>query len=138
MARAIANCTCRKCGKKFEKIASKNSRDEANRWTEWAEANITLCYDCYKAESYEQAKGDMELPELEGSPKQIAWAEDIRDKFIENTANRKNKLYNATRAYIVRNINSAKWWIDHRYDYNAALNEVYAANMEAIKEEAEK
>lgn len=134
MAKATATCTCIKCSNTFYRYATKANRREADSWVQWAEANINLCPDCYNAERMERARGGAELCELEGSPKQVAWAEDIRDKFLKSTTANTNKLYQATRRFAVEHINSAKWWIERRNDFHQAINEVYAANKEAIKE----
>jgi len=58
MARAIARCTCEKCGAEFEKIKHNlRNRKEANNWEEWAEWHYTTCDDCRRQEkAEEQAK----------------------------------------------------------------------------------
>lgn len=50
MAKATAICTCKVCGKKFEKTATKHNRKEADEWEAWAEWSITLCPECWKKE----------------------------------------------------------------------------------------
>lgn len=51
MARAIAKCTCKTCGKEFEFVKHDfANRRAADEWTAWAEANITQCYECRKKE----------------------------------------------------------------------------------------
>ena len=83
MARGIATCTCATCGKQFEKIVFRSKRSEADSWVAWAERNYDQCPDCWKAAQEAVAKAEAEkagLPELTGSPKQIAWAERIRHR----------------------------------------------------------
>lgn len=83
MAKATALCTCAFCGAKFEKIAYKASRREADEWAAWAAKNFDQCPNCYKEGERANAKEAAEsagLPALVGSPKQIAWAEGIRSK----------------------------------------------------------
>lgn len=47
MAKAIAICTCKKCGNKFKKEHTNlKSRDDANSWSEWVKTNIKYCPDC--------------------------------------------------------------------------------------------
>jgi CRISPR/Cas system-associated protein Cas5 (RAMP superfamily) len=51
MARAIANCTCKECGKEFEKIKRDcRNRSDANSWEGWAESYYTLCDECSRKE----------------------------------------------------------------------------------------
>lgn len=60
------------------------------------------CPDCRRAEenaAAAQSNREKGLPQLEGSPKQIAWAETIRCAAVQAKA-----------------ITSAAWWIDHQAD----------------------
>lgn len=69
----------------------------------------------HKAEAEAAAKEaeDMELPALTGSPKQIAWANTIRGKFIALLQETKGvKMDNAL--IVIRLYTSSSWWIDHR------------------------
>ena len=96
MARAIAMCKCEKCGKEFQKIQYLQNRKSANEWQKWAEANITLCEECYKEEREAERKAadekaakenaELGLPTLVGSEKQIAWAEKIRNEYVKAAA----------------------------------------------------
>ena len=102
MAKATATCTCERCGATFPKTVDKPNRSQADSWIAWAELNIRVCPACYKTEkaaeaAAEIAKANAEigLAELECSPKQIAWAADIRDKFIVASA---EKLAEVNRA----------------------------------------
>lgn len=56
MAKAVANCTCTKCGKQFTREAIKRNRADADSWASWAENNFTLCGACYAAEQREAEK----------------------------------------------------------------------------------
>ena len=84
MAKAYATCTCKHCGKEFEVSAFKRNRKEAASWSDWAARTYDCCNECAdriraeeNARNAAEAK-EMGLPELVGSPKQIAWAESIR------------------------------------------------------------
>ncbi len=70
-----------------------------------------------------------EMPKLEGSEKQIAWAEKIRTQRIQDLNDRFNeltgkfkgsvppeasKLMADTEEYLIRQT-SAAWWIDNRF-----------------------
>jgi len=60
------------------------------------------------------------LPELQGTPRQVAWAVDIRDAFLRDAEDQ----VRAGRAYaeialerarlLAARVTSAKWWIEHR------------------------
>ena len=54
MAKAIAHCTCERCGETFTKENVLQNRSDANRWTEWAKATITLCPKCWGKAQREQ------------------------------------------------------------------------------------
>jgi len=71
-----------------------------------------------------QKSKEMGLPELHGTPKQIAWANSLRlnliDKFEEFASRKKysQEVKNATKDgldYILHNRIEAKWYIDARY-----------------------
>lgn len=75
--------------------------------------------------AWREAKGMCkELPELVGSPKQIAWAEDIRKKMIEyanslveyHRANSRTKRLERVKKTvdILFTITEASWYINHR------------------------
>lgn len=86
-----------------------------------------LCPDCYKEEKKGEEKAfaeKYELPELQGSEKQISWAESIRKEKIEEFEKEKPAIRKGagddfadfldkfTNHYYKNN--SASWWIDHR------------------------
>lgn len=86
-----------------------------------------LCPDCYKAEKQGEERSfaeRYELPELQGSEKQISWAESIRMEKIKAFENEKPAIrkgagddfadfLNEFADKYYKN-NSASWWIDHR------------------------
>lgn len=87
MTKVKAKCTCAKCGREFEMTsAAFNSRQAAEK-KEWMESQeYWLCPECYKA----QKKAELEekikkynLPELEGTEKQIKYASDLRGRFVQ-------------------------------------------------------
>lgn len=94
MAKAKAICACKTCGQKFEKTTIKRNVSEATSWEEWAQNYYDECDECYRkriqAEREEESRKAAEdakslnLPELKGSEKQVAWAESIRMKGLEN------------------------------------------------------
>lgn len=117
MAKAVANCKCVKCGKSFDVTAIKRNRREADNFEEWAEANITMCYDCERAEAHEEAlKASEGMPELTGSEKQIKWAIDIR---AAKTREAETDHFSTAHLalcwkHIVAAKTESRFWIDHR------------------------
>lgn len=96
MAKAVANCVCKTCGAKFQKISTKRNKSIADSWEKWAVDYYDECDDCIEKsvkehraavskEAAEEAK-ELALPELKGSEKQIAWAETIRMDFYKRTS----------------------------------------------------
>lgn len=150
MAKAVAHCTCSICGKEFTKSSQQRNRQAADRWELWAVEYYDECSDCYNdriAREREKASkqaaveaAEMELPDLEGSEKQVAWAVKIRKAFIDAMeselveltekmsrlkAKGSDRLRNAEASYekisrtyehILEEKTSASWWIDRRYD----------------------
>lgn len=104
------------------------------------------CWDCEnaaKAEQYEkenaaaaEANKEMQLPELSGSPKQIAWAESIRAKMIADLPSfeeEEEDLDEVSRLLVdgfipwFKGQDRAAWWIDHRnktYDQAVSSGDV--------------
>lgn len=127
------------CGHEIEvNIYGKESERESK--IKWYETEA-VCPECYKSkmENERKAAADgLNLPELEGSEKQVAWAEKIRAAFIRSyestvntyakgtqeqreatkkaidaaTANPRVKLYKKVIAVFEEK--SAKWWIENR------------------------
>ena len=157
MAKVTAICECKVCGKKFEVEHKCYNRQEANRWEQWAVNQYDICPDCLAEQrkkeeaARKEARRAKGIPALTGTVKQIAWAEEIRDKFedsiekeIEQRERRIKKLKDigentdkatetlekikATNDYILTNYTESKWWIEHRTIMVIAMsliNEVY-------------
>lgn len=136
MAKAVATCKCATCGSEFEKITIKRNRREADSWETWAASYYDECDECRQkrlaAEREEESRkaaedaAELNLPKLEGSEKQIAWAERIRmefiqsaDKEIQATAERPQSSrmlvseLESFKEWILRKT-EASWWIDKR------------------------
>lgn len=133
MARAMANCTCEKCGNTFTKIAYRQNRTDARNYEAWAEANCTICPECWKAEKEAKQKEEQEsilqkysdvIPSLTGSEKQIAWAEKIRRNLVDNANDvitalkRRNKKGSEVAAdyiaWLIQDKTDSRFWIDNR------------------------
>lgn len=82
MAKATAECTCKKCGASFTRTAIKRNRRDASDWEHWAVSFFDLCADCYRAEQieiFERMKRERGIPAIEGvSAKQTDYAERMR------------------------------------------------------------
>lgn len=106
-----------------EEIVVYGKRADREKKIAWLESQ--LCAECRAREGAAQgaAKG---WAALEGSPKQIAWAEDIRGETMDAIAALKTRTDNeATRkdrviAYL-GGITSAEWWIDNRFYAGAKM-----------------
>ena len=124
MAKATAKCKCEKCGQTFYKDVYGFNRSKADSKAKWAAENFTLCPDCYRADKAEKEKAKYAwLPELEGSEKQVAWANDIRKNvlsYIETHC--RDTRYSACYKYAISKITSAKLYIDTRSDPKDFLN----------------
>lgn len=78
---------CEGCGEMFRHRKACQNRDAAADYEDWARENITLCPACYR-EGMERiqmekdaaaiAEKGLILPEIDGTEKQIAWANKIR------------------------------------------------------------
>lgn len=92
MAKAYIKCATQTCDNQITIIES--SRKLADRKAAWYESKGELCSVCWKAEQDKKRTADLivateeakkeELPELQGSEKQIAWATTIRHKVLSN------------------------------------------------------
>ncbi len=92
MARAIAKCTCKECGEKFEKIKFCYNRTAANDFEAWAEENITLCPKCWSKHNWEAQKDRVReiedscgvvFPKLTAvSDKQLNYALKVRAEYV--------------------------------------------------------
>ena len=135
MAKAVATCKCRFCGNYFEKVSVKRNTREAEEWKAWAARTFDICPACEDKQQEEKVARLAEeakasgLPDLTGSPKQIAWAEQIRankEKEIGEYLEQAKVACDAERIervlrYIRQNMAKASWWIDNRNNSPAIL-----------------
>ena len=147
MILAHATCACKRCGKTFERETRWWNSQKAREWEEWVAKNITLCpecrYDDYVAGAVKLAQeaSAIGLSELEGSDKQVTWAEYIRAEQLESAETylkdnwdktsmlddaikeRNEKVLHALGQILVqiRLEPSAAWWIGHRHSDGAQL-----------------
>ena len=123
MAQGRVNCICEKCGETFTKIKGNfANRATANSWEEWAKDYYTVCPDCFKQQQAETAKARNEensMPELEGTERQVAWAEEIRADVFKNTKNNLEKAF----------ADADMWVEEHKNDETAQ------AQIQSIKQQ---
>ena len=106
---------------------------------EWMERG--LCPDCYRAKKQEEREQENEragklakslgFSELEGSEKQIAWANSLRQKTFENVCKMGPEHPIFGYSLIAEAISletSAKWWIDNRNTDCVRIFKMIAAN----------
>lgn len=137
MAMANVKLICKACGNEFNWRRECHSRRDADSSEAWARDNITLCPECTAkarreaeaAELAEAVKGlSVELPEnLTGSEKQIAWAKDIRAKYVVMLAkgcwaSEPQEIlpyHYKVMDMLLAEHPEAKWWIDHREELDS-------------------
>ncbi len=155
MARAI--CKCAKCGNEFEVSAYRPNRRDANSFEAWAVDNITECDDCRNARKQAQrdeenrkaaaAAAEMGYPELEGTEKQVAWANSIREStistlrehYLDPDAQERRPHYPMVYAFLVRKLltrKSAGWWIEHQAygDIRSIVRHINSFDSAAIEQ----
>lgn len=135
------------CGHE-ETIVLYGKSSERERKIEWLE-NYGLCSECYKAQmqkheetSRKTRKEAFDLPAIKGSPKQVAWAEKIRDGFFKDWENlgvqkdlRAEKFINWLKKQA-----EARFWIDNREKSIRELVKEWAENeskIDAVEESKE-
>lgn len=151
MARVKITLTCADCGSTFEHIHYCRNSREAASYEAWAAENITVCPDCLRKAKQEKElqqindeAAALELPELTGTEKQVAWAKKIRHDLLAEAkqyrytvewmrqviaAGKVDELFAAIKAtaethprnsqlvqavYKAITEQSAKWWIENR------------------------
>ena len=133
MALAKASCKCTICGNEFEFRKKLRNRREADSFEAWAIENIVECFDCrQKRRQTEREQENLKaaakakeigLPELNGSVKQIAWAETIRMKAwaaIDSDLEKMSEQEKSAAAPFVKWLfghEKAAFWIDRRDDF---------------------
>lgn len=131
MARAYFNC--HECGETVEVYAS--TRKEADRLADYRTRNESLCHDCWskqrdaqRVEASQQAAETAALtglPVLQGTEKQVTWAETIRANklqqidalvagFAEQDVGAEERAIVLEAMAAIRAVDSAHWWIENR------------------------
>lgn len=121
MAKASIIVACSECGREYKVEKKCYNRRDADNFEAWiASQKEHYCPECYAkikaaerqaerdAENKRAAEASADLPSLEGSEKQVAWAITIR-------ANALAKCKVEFRVAIAKQRMSAKWWIDNRF-----------------------
>lgn len=129
---------------------------ERERKISWLESRC-LCKECEEAENAKrraEEKAQLGLPELEGSEKQVKWADDLRHEFYTAAMDLKTKMEMAllqqhhprhdeaiqiTHDYardvgiVMHEAKDARFWIDNRHvvDYPKIIIAHYKAGVQA-------
>ena len=118
MSKASVELKCKKCGVTFCHTKVLPSKEVA-KYEEWAKDNIDYCPACAsetkKHKDLNNILKGAELPAFtEGTEKQIAWAEKIRDSAIIRM--NKSRIIKDITPYmtVFNHLTNAKWWIDNR------------------------
>lgn len=114
---------CDECGCEFQIVLfGKMSQRE---WH--LEHDSHICDDCTARLRAEQnAKAAAEnaaagLPVLEGTPKQVAWAESIRAKLLAEVRDAVRDNVKDAAVAVISAHTSASWWIDNRFEGGRGL-----------------
>lgn len=149
MAIASIRVICKDCGEEFEWRRECHNRKEANDTEEWAKNTIDQCPRCYakqqkelerakqkeESEKYAAVLSDYNLPVLQGTEKQVEWANIIRNMSVGEMLRYKPKESFWT---FVRNKTDAIWWIENRDDVDYLQGFQKLINKERDMEEAQK
>ena len=86
MAKAVAECKCKECGKVFEVTQICRNCQQANEWRKWAERSFVRCPGCDRKAMLEHGRelaSKYSLPEISGtSEKQVSYALDLRAQYL--------------------------------------------------------
>lgn len=110
---AKAYYTCPVCGQEIM-VTGCNRRDAESKAAWFAKQNRP-CFECQRKAEQEAAEAqaaELGLPSLEGTPKQVKWAETIRADFLASEQAKENSAY----ADWLKKQTSAKIFIDNRED----------------------
>lgn len=168
MPKVVVTGICNACGKPFERKFYFESKEAALAWENSDSAKNQICEECDEERKDKRAAEHRiqmtanGMAELEGSPKQIAWAEKIRATFFENAEEMwrgaveaidreesygesserikaKLKFSEPAEKYLLTKVSSASWWIENRIYLtdplvvDAELASVYRSHKEEIE-----
>ena len=118
--------TCSSCGKTFEARSTQRNTAAARSWEAWAREHMDVCPGCFAREKREREleeiraaamewMGEHSLPKLTGTPRQIAWAEDLRYSRICEISERYKQDQAADWFWRwIEGASSAQKWIEYR------------------------
>lgn len=120
MAKASVLVTCSECGREYRVEKNCYNRREADEFEDWVVMQSPhYCPECYRKMMSMKRQKDREdefkkaqektsdMPTLEGSEKQVAWATVIRAKALD-------RCRPEFRIPMAKQRKSAKWWIENR------------------------
>jgi hypothetical protein len=102
-----------------EKTELNCTRDKAESRAKWL-AESRVCSKCYKEKMQSERRIIVaDLPMLNGTEKQTAWANNLRAKLIQKFPEQTQEVKQAVAVLPL----DAKWWIDHRDEIDGQLIE---------------
>lgn len=138
MAVARVDLICSRCGCEFKHSKKCYNRASADSYEEWAKDAIDLCPDCYSEKRKEEMRNAVvehintygltiinindELDDLQGTDRQITWANKIRLECIENLVTDLPLIDKKALIAVVKSHDTAKWWIENRDDLESYVN----------------
>ena len=139
MSKVTAKGQCLKCGRTFERVAYRRKRSECDAFKEWGEEkkNLNVCSACYRKEGDAMAQeraSIQNLPELNGTEKQVEWAKKIRNFFVVNITNlygKQSSMYEQMLEILPYAV-EATVWIEYRN--KSATNILNSLQRERRKE----
>lgn len=128
---------CIVCGKDFEVRKTCRNRADADNFSAWASSHIDTCRECQAAQARKAGEDRLAgiltgacvtLPTITGaSDKQIAYATDVRAKYLSAHTEKVEEYLNIKAEEVRREADLRAWARDHGRDYDEALAESYAA-----------
>jgi hypothetical protein len=104
-------------------VASLSAADKQRLMPEIIETELASWWidhrDNIAASFAKEAKSTLALPAIQGSEKQVAWAERVRAQFVATLSADDEEVLGET----IARLDQARFWIDHRDDVRAALEQ---------------
>ncbi len=133
MAIAKVTIKCCRCGKEFEIKKECYNRRDADNYEAWAESHIDMCHDCERELEHQRAVEETkDLPDLEGTEKQVRWAIVIRASFGKEYPG--DEGFANVYKFICKHCIKASWWINNRYGLVSAFDSLLREDAELMRD----
>jgi hypothetical protein len=151
---------CESCKNEYsrETYTARDSKDTKKFWRDREGTEYGLCRECWQKQKEEKKEAERQkaeeeskalaLPELQGTEKQIAWANQLRLSLVDKYMTRQKALnekieqesdarlvelrcrMESTYNFIINNKLTARWWIDNREN---TIGEMFAKAEQEMK-----